>query len=135
MKPTILYLYIFSLLALFLFVSASDSDSNLIYREEFDPEIKNFNENLDKASEAISAELKVAVEKLRAEKKKAHSKIKQNPKHNLHKVMDDDVTAEEINRLRRKISAKYFRNYDNFNTLEDGTFFGNMFTPNYQMEI
>lgn len=135
MKPTTLYLYIFAFLALTLTVSTFYSDEeSLLYTEEFDPEMAKFNERLDVAADAIQKQLDKAVEEYKIEKVDKNKKIRQNPKHKMNKNVSDDITQEEVDRLRRKISAKYFRDYGNFDTLNDGTFFSGMFTPQYQSD-
>lgn len=150
MKPTTLYLYTLSLLT--LYVSAfDDSDSdydvlrmNLLNNGEDGNETEkamyNFNARLDtavdKIEEIFKQELPKRLEAVRAQAREAAQlKLKQATTEMAKALAQEEVlkadslelTAEQIDRVRRKISAKVFRDYGNFDTLDDGTFFSDMF--------
>lgn len=150
MKPTTLYLYTLSLLT--LYVSAfDDSDSdydvlrmNLLNNGEDGNETEkamyNFNARLDTAVDKIEEIFKQELPKrlivVRAQAREAAQlKLKQATTEMAKALAQEEVlkadslelTAEQIDRVRRKISAKVFRDYGNFDTLDDGTFFSDMF--------
>ena len=76
-----------------------------------DKEIGNFNKNLDKTVAKVSRIYDKELGKLKAEMK----------------AQNKEYLPIHGERLYRKISHSVFRDYDNFSTLKDGSFFGNMF--------
>ena len=149
MKPTALYLYTLSLLSLYL-VSASDSEyevlrMNLMNGGEdgnlTEKAMYNFNARLDTAVDKIEKIFKqelpnaLAAARTRAREMaelkltKASTDVERaKAQEDLLKADSLELTSEQVDRVRRKISAKVFRDYDNFDTLDDGTFFKDMFT-------
>lgn len=137
MRPSNLYLYTLSAFLVFGktlavyhvysdveesetdYESGTDSERliSIMNREEGDPghtdnEMYEFNKRMDKTVKRVNKIYDKELSKVEAQLKD----------------MTDENRKKFTDRLYRKVSHSVFRDYGNFSTLKDGTFFGDMFT-------
>lgn len=95
----------------------SERFSSVLNRSPDDPghtddEMYKFNQSLDKTVRKVNRIYKKELAKVQGQ---------------LDAIKDEEGRAKFTERLYRKVSHSVFRDYGNFSTLKDGTFFGDMF--------